>query len=130
MIKSLSLSTALLSIGLLMSAGSVSARTRGTFVPNPGSDAQIAAVASAVNPAQILTLWASAIYTGVDDGDRNTYKDKGNDSHKDKDKDIDRDKDTHGPIPTPESPTILSFGAALLIGGGVLYSLRLRGSKK
>jgi len=117
--RSLCLSAALLFIVLLMSAGSVSARTGGTFVPIPGSGAQIKAVASAVNPAQILTFWANLMYTGGGEG----YQ--GDDKDKDKDKDKDHDHD-----PVPEPSTILSFGAALLIGGGVLYSRRLRRNRR
>ena len=120
MIKSLSMSAVLLSIVLLIFAGSVSARTGGTSVPIPGSAAQIKAVASAVNPPQILTLWASSIYTGGGDGEH--------EDDKDKDKDKDKDHDDHSPAPEPS--TILSFGAALLIGGGVLYSRRLRRNRK
>ena len=40
------------------------------------------------------------------------------------------DHDRDDKAPTPEPSTILSFGAALLIGGGVLYSRRLRANKK
>ena len=126
MTKSPHLRSALLSMVLLISAGSVSARTGGTFVLTPGSAFQINAVTSAVNPSQILTFLASAIYTGGGDG--NQDNDKDNDKGKDKDKD--KDKDEHGPSPTPEPSTILSFGAALLIGGGVLFSRRMRRSKK
>lgn len=34
------------------------------------------------------------------------------------------------PAPVPEPPTILSLGAALVIGGGVLFLRRLRGGRK
>ena len=64
MIKSLSLSGGLLSLVLLISAGSASARPGGTFVPNPTSPAQINAVASVFNPSQVLAIWASPAYTG------------------------------------------------------------------
>jgi hypothetical protein len=124
MIKSPHLSSALLAIVLLICAGSVSARTGGTFVPIPGSAIQINTVTSAVSQSQILTFLASSIYTGGGDGNQDDDKDN------DKDKDKDKDKNEHGPSPTPEPSTILSFGAALLIGGGVLYSRRLRRSKK
>jgi hypothetical protein len=116
------LSSALLFIVLLMCAGSVSARTGGTFVPTPGSAIQVNAVTSAVNPSPILTFLASAIYTGGGDGNQ--------DNDKNEDKDKDKDKHNHAPSPTPEPSTILSFGAALLIGGGVLYSRRLRRNRK
>ncbi len=116
--KSPHLSSALLAIVLLICAGSVSARTGGTFVPIPGSAIQINTVTSAVNQSQILTFLGSSIYTG------------GGDGNQDDDKDKDKDKDNHAPSPTPEPSTILSFGAALLIGGGVLYSRRLRRNRK
>jgi len=126
MIRSLRLSAALLFIALLICAGSVSARTGGTFVPIPGSAIQNNAVTSAVNQFQNLTFFASAIYTGGGDGNEDDNKDDG----KDKDKDKKKDKDDKGPSPTPEPSTMLSFGAALLIGGGVLYSMRLRRNRK
>jgi hypothetical protein len=110
MIRSLGLSAALLAIVLLVCAGSMSARTGGPVVLNPGSAIQLNAVTSAVNPSQILTIWANLLYTGGGDG----YQ----------------DNDKHGPSPTPEPSTILSFGAALLIGGGVFYSRRLRRNRK
>jgi len=119
MIKSLGLCAALLAIVLLTSAVSVSARTGGIAIPNPGSAIPIHVFSSAVNHTQIFTFLGSAIYTGEGDGNHDDDKDK------DRDKDKDKDKD-HGPSPTPEPSTMLSFGAALLIGGGVLYSRRLR----
>jgi hypothetical protein len=74
MVKSLGLSTALLSIVLLICAGSVSARTGDTFVPIPGSAIQINAVTSAINQPQILTFLASEIYTGGGDGYQDTTR--------------------------------------------------------
>src|SRR5579864_5814074 len=121
MIRSLSVSAALLFIVLLMCAGSVSARTGGTFVPVPGSAAQINAVASAVNPSQALSLWAITIYTGGNGGKHYGNDDGKKDGHDDGD---DNDDDNGGDDrhddrrPTPEPSTILSFGAAILIGGG------------
>src|SRR5580700_2029212 len=124
MIKSLSMSAALLSIVLLMSAGSISAGTGGTSVPIPGSAAQIKTVASAVHSSQILTLWASSIYSG--DGEGKDYDDKHGDRDHDRDHDGDHDRDHDGDHdrgrgrdrdghnPTPEPSTILSFGAAVL----------------
>jgi hypothetical protein len=126
MIRSLSVSAALLAIVLLISAGSMSARTGGTVVPNPGSAIQLNAVTSAVNQPEILAFLASSIYTGGGDG----YQDNDKDKDKDKDHDKDNDKGQHGPSPAPEPSTILSYGAALLIGGGVLYSRRLRRNRK
>jgi hypothetical protein len=139
MIRSLVLSAALLTTVLLMSAGSASARPGGTFVPSPGSAVQIKAVASAVNPFQILTIWASPIYTGGGEGNHDGYHDGNHDGYHDGDHNGNHDgdhngnhdgHDNDGKAPTPEPSTILSFGAALLIGGGVLYSRRLRANKK
>ena len=124
MIKSLCLSVALLSILLFMSAGTASARTRGVLNTNlTGSATQLIAIASFGHPTQALNISAISMFSG--DGD--DHHDDG-DGDKD-DHDGDHDKD-HGPKPTPEPSTILSFGAALLIGAGVLASRRLRGSRK
>jgi hypothetical protein len=125
MIRSLGLSATLpAAAALLMCAGSVSARTRGTCAPIPKSTIQMNAVTSAVNQSQSLASWASLIYSGGDDG----YQDW--DKGKDKDKDKWKDKDPRAPIPAPEPSTMLSFGAALLIGGAALYSRRLRRNRK
>jgi hypothetical protein len=121
MIRLLGLGAALLSIGLFVNAGSASARTGGTFVPNQGSGAQIQAVASALNLPQGLAIMASPIYTGGDVGNKYGDGDGKNNGGSD---------DHTGPDPTPEPTTILSFGAALLIGGGVIYSRRLRRNRK
>jgi hypothetical protein len=120
MFKTLGVSTALLSLALLISAGAVSSQTRGTIVRTSGAANQNSAVLSGVNESQMLTSMGSAIYDG---GNGNQYN---NDQNKDKDKDKDKDKNPHGPTPTPEPSTFLSFGAAILIGFGVLYSRRLR----
>lgn len=133
MIRSLGMSIALLTIVLLMSASSASARSGGTFVPTLGSAAQISAVVSAVNPSQILNPRASAMYLSGDGGnygdhDDNKNGNKGGDNGWGKDKDKDHDRDSNAPVPEPS--TILSFGAALLIGCGVLYSRRLHRNKK
>jgi len=124
MIRSLSLSAALLSLVLLISAGSASARSGGTYVPNPGSATQIKAAASAFNPTQVLAIWASIIYTGGNGG--NNGNNNGSDNNGNGNGGGDDKKDP----PIPEPSTILSFGAALLIGGGVLYSRRLRRNRK
>jgi len=46
------------------------------------------------------------------------------------DNEMGRDKDDRAPDPAPEPSTILSFGAALVIGAGVIYLRRLRGERK
>jgi hypothetical protein len=66
-------------------------------------------------------LWGDSDHDKDHDGDR--------DRDHDHDHDKDHDKGKHGPKPTPEPSTLLSFGAALLIGGGVFYSRRLRRNK-
>ncbi len=125
MIRTLIVNTVLLSTALWMTSLSASARTD-AFVP-------------AVNRAHAPILWAGAIYTGGDNGGNGNGYDNGGNWDKDKGKgdhdgwDGDKDKGKHdrdGHAPTPEPSTVLSFGAALLIGGGVLYSRRLRKSRK
>jgi PEP-CTERM motif len=154
MTRSLSLSAALLSIVTLVFSHSSSAKTGGTFVQ---TNVQSAALLNAAAfPSKALNIWANSNYAIVDDGYMRKDKDKDKDwdvdgyKHKDKDKDRDgngykhkdKDKDRDGNgdgdkdgqpqfhnVPTPEPSTLLSFGAAILIGGGVLYSRRLRKNK-
>src|ERR1700730_7158401 len=115
MIKSICLSVALLSILLLVSAGTASAQTRRVLDTNlAGAATQLIAIASFGHPTQALNISAISMFSG--DGDDHHDGDGDKDDH-----DGDHDKD-HGPKPTPEPSTILSFGAALLIGGGVLAS--------
>src|SRR5579864_4097604 len=130
MIRSLVLNAALLSIGLLVNAGSASARRGGTFVPNQGTSAQIKAVASAINLTQVLAILVNPIYTGGDGGNQYGKGDGGNQYGKGDGGNQYGKGDggnqygkgdggnNKGPEPTPEPSTILSFGAALVIGGG------------
>ncbi len=123
MTKSLGLSAALLSLVLLIGAASVSARAGGPFVSaSATSVSQSNVVNLFAHPAQTLSILANPIF--MDNGD--------NDHRYDPDNDGDRDHHDHdkAPSPTPEPSTLLSFGAALLIGGGVLFSRRLRRSGK
>ena len=150
MTRSLGSSAALLSIVLLMSSASLSAKTGGASgQTHVRAATQLIATTSAV-PSQVLTIWAGAIYDGGDEGFKSKDRDKDTDIDKDRDgdkdnhhhdgdgdkdnhhRDGDGDKDDHSHHhePTPEPSTLLSFGAAILIGGGVLYSRRLRGTKK
>jgi hypothetical protein len=129
MSRSVSLFAALSSILLLMSSFCVLARTGGTFAPNPGSAAQIKAVTSTVYPSQVLVSSASPNYTGGDAGNQNGNGDGNKNGYGDEHKNG-RGGGPWEPKPTPEPPTLLSFGAALLIGGGVLYSRRLRRNRK
>jgi hypothetical protein len=135
MIKLLGSTAALLAIVLLMSVGSVSARTGGTFVPIPGSSGQIKAVASTVNPSPVLAIWSNPLHTDGEDGHQYGYgngNENGNGNGNENNYgNHNGDKNEGGKgrkdrAPAPEPSTILSFGAALLIGGGVLYSRRLR----
>lgn len=128
MIRSMHLSAALLSIVLLASAGSVSARTARTVgAISPGSSHAVA-VPSSVSSSGALDLLAAAVYMS-DGDDGNKDKDRDRDRDRDRDKDHD-DKDGRGPAPSPEPSTILSFGVALLVGGGVLLARRLRQNQK
>lgn len=121
--KSLGWSAALLGIVLLLGAVFASAKTTETSVQaQVGPAASISSAALAVPPG-VVALPASALYTWGDDGG----KDKDKDGDGDNDKDDHHHKHDHDP--TPEPSTLLSFGAAILIGGGVLYSRRVRKSK-
>jgi hypothetical protein len=124
MIKSLNVSAAVLSIILLVNSVSAQTRTGGTLAPNLGPAAQIKAVSSVISSPQVLAIWASPIYNSGDSGNQygNGNYGYGNDGNGKKKK--------HDHDPAPEPSTILSFGAALLIGGGVLYSRRLRRNRK
>jgi hypothetical protein len=109
MTRTFSLIAALLSIVLLMSATCASAGSKGPSVPlSTRSVFHTGAANPSINPSPAMALLGSIIYTVGDEPDH----------------------DADDPAPTPEPSTILSFGAALLIGGGVLYSLRLRRNRK
>ena len=125
MIKSLLLGVALLSMLVLMSLESVSALAGGTSFPIQDRWAmQLRPVAPDTHPSRLLTVWfSSSDHAGDSDRDHHHDGDGGHDH--DGDGDHDHDGDKHAPPPTPEPSTILSFGAALLIGGGVLLSRRL-----
>jgi hypothetical protein len=121
MVKSPAIRTALLTLALFAGVACVSARTSETFVSlRSGTAMQLRASANHLDG--ILMLWDGH------DGDDDRDKDRGD---KDRDKDRgDKDKDDHAPSPSPEPSTLLSFGAAALIGLGVLYSRRLLGNRK
>jgi hypothetical protein len=83
-----------------------------------------------VSASLLPTIWSSSTILWGQDGD---YKDHSEDKDHSGDKDHDKDKrhDQNGaPSPTPEPSTILTFGAALAIGGGVLFLGRLRKERK
>jgi len=116
MIKSIAWTAALLFAVFLMSSAFASAGAGGTFVlDSAGPAARMNAINPAVHPAQIPVIWANPLYTGGDG-----YPDYDKYKHKDH---------RHDHDPAPEPSTLLSFGAALLIGGAVLYSRRLRRKK-
>lgn len=119
--KSLVWSAALLGVVLLLGVVSVSARSSSTLAKSGVGPAAFAVPLA--TPLQTMTLSSSAIYTWENDGDKDKDKDGDGDHDRD-DRHRHRDHD-----PTPEPSTLLSFGAAILIGGGVLYSRRLRKSK-
>ena len=124
--RTFGLSVALLSALFLMLAFTASAGTGSTFVPVPASAASTGVITSSFNAVQAQVAWFNALrddgamrdsrkMTGAKDDDDNGEKE-----------DHDRD-DKHAPVPEPS--TILSFGAALLIGAGVLYSRRARSKR-
>lgn len=110
MIRSLGLSLALLSVVLLAGAAYASARSEREFVINPGPVEQFTAGALAVDLSEV-----AAHYTTSDIGYRNGDNTGGDHEASDR---------------NSESPNILSFAAALLIGGVVLYSRRTRRGRK
>jgi hypothetical protein len=96
-------------------------------------DVQSADLGPNVSVSLLPTIWSSASVLWGHDGDD---KDKDHDWNKDHDWDKDHDRDKGherkggAPAPTPEPSTLLSFGAAIVIGGAVLLSRRLRASRK
>ena len=123
MIRSLLVIATLLFMVMLVSAESVSARTGGTSDPVlAGTDAGLNA------PASLLpSIWFVGHNNDNNSGENNNGNDNGDNNNNNGEHD---NGDSRGPNPAPEPSTMLSFGAALLIGGGVLYSLRLRRNRK
>ena len=153
MIKALSQGAFVLCMAALIGAGTVSPRTVKTPVPGlAGRPTEFNVVTSTTTDlaertlCQILRL-ASRAATGMHSMNAGlnvstsllptiwsttTSSGDGNDDDKDtdKEKDKDKDKEDRAPAPNPEPSTILSFGAALVIGAGVIYLRRLRGQRK
>jgi hypothetical protein len=144
---------------VLMSAGSVSAGTGGTSAPAlAGWATGLKAVASVANPTegtlgQILrstlravnavqstdsrldlsasllsAIWLSSINSvilgGNDDNQGGNNNDQGQNNNNQ------NQNGDPAPAPIPEPSTLLSFGAALLIGGGFLLFRRLRKDRR
>lgn len=142
MVRLPAIRTALVTLALFAGVACVSARTSETAVSlRSGTAMQLQALASANHANGILMLLDRR--DGDDERnrgwDRDDHRDKGwdRDDHRDKDGDKDRDRDgddkqsnPHAPSPTPEPSTLLSFGAAALIGGAVIYSRRLLRNRK
>lgn len=135
--KSLALRAAFLFIAVLMSSIFLAAATGATSVPAAerlGWGMPTVGLDSSSHVSPLVTFLAGSL---TFDGDRDRGKDLDKDGEHDRDRDHDGDHDHDrdlkkggAPSPTPEPSTLLSFGAALLIGGGVIYSQRLRRSKK
>ena len=140
MIRFLPLTQSLLCMAVLMSTGVVAARAgRASFPVSAGAEVAItsATVTSVEEPlTQALKSSLGAVSTNWSGpaGLRGDNDNQGNQNHEaDGDdrngKDHDRDHDDP-PTPSPEPSTILSFGVALLIGGGVLVLGRMRETRK
>jgi hypothetical protein len=140
MSKSIPLVACLLCIAALIAAG-VTSTQAGTSVPVPASPpTSVSNLGLAVPASMLPAIWLNAVKSWENDGydrdkdkDKDKYKDKDQDKDKDKDKDKGKDKDKDkddAPAPTPEPSTLLSFGVALIVGGGVFFLGRLRKARK
>jgi hypothetical protein len=132
MFKLITLGACLVGMTALIGPGTVSARAGGTSAPLVGVVNGVQSADSGLNVSASLlpTIWSSSTILWGQDGD---YKDHSVDKGHDWDKDHDKDKRHDGngaPSPTPEPSTILTFGAALAIGGGVLFLGRLRRERR
>lgn len=125
MTRSLVLSAALICIVTLVCSHSLSAKAVGTLVQTKDQSVTLLNTATSVFPSRALSIWAGSNYIIDDDVNKN----KDGDGNGDWSKWYKDDRHRHHHEPTPEPSTLLSFGAAILIGGGVLYSRRLRKSK-
>ncbi len=131
---------ALVTLALLAGVACASARSSESAISIRGGTIMQSQTFAPANHALGLFMFLDRHDSG-DDRDRgwdgDSHRDGDRDSHRDNngDKDRDRDgdgnhKDPHAPSPNPEPSTLLSFGAAALIGGAVLYSRRLLGNRK
>jgi hypothetical protein len=133
MTRSRCLKAAFLCIVTLVWSHSLSAKTGGAFVQTNIQSAPLLYTLTSTLPSQALSIWPASNYLVDDDGYKHD-KDKDWDWKKDHDGDGDKDDHDHDRHrrrhePAPEPSTLLSFAAAILIGGGVFYSRRLRRSK-
>jgi hypothetical protein len=144
MIRLLPLTQSLLCMAVLMSAGAVAVRAGGASLPvSAGSATEVAltsAVATSVEEPLTQRLksslgavsinWSSPTgWPGDNDHQGNENREGDGDDRNGRDHDRDHDHDKP-PTPTPEPSTVLSFGVALLIGGGVLLLGRMRETRK
>jgi hypothetical protein len=146
MIRLLRLTQSLLCMAVLMSAGAVAVRAGGASLPvsaRPGAEVALtSATATLVEEPLTQTLrsslgavsinWSSPTGWLGDNGHQgNENRDGDGDDRNGKDRDRDHDHDhDKPPTPSPEPSTVLSFGVALLIGGGVLLLGRMRETRK
>jgi hypothetical protein len=135
MLKFITSGACLMCIAALFGARTASARAAGTSTPVIRAVTVMRSADSGLSSASLLPAMSSSsmILWGQDGNDNGGGK--GHDWDKDHDKGHDwgkgKDGDPDGPpSPTPEPSTILTFGAALAIGGGVFYLERLRKLRK
>ena len=132
MVRLPGIKAALVTLALLAGVTCASARSSETAISlRSGTAMQLQALAPANDAIGHFVFWDR--HDSDDerdrDWDRDDHRDK--DGNKDGDRDGDGDQnDPHAPSPTPEPSTLLSFGAAALIGGAVIYSRRLLGNRK
>jgi hypothetical protein len=128
MVRLPGINAALVTLALLAGVACASARSSEAAISlRSGTAMRFQALAPANHAIEFFVFW--------DRHDSDDERDKGwdRDNHSDNDGDNDADgnhDDPHAPSPTPEPSTLLSFGAAALIGGAVIYSRRLLGNRK
>ena len=127
--KSILVVACLVCTAALLGAGVVSTQA-GTLVPvqaSPLISATTPMLNSGLTVADFLlpTPWSHKLKSG--DGNSNgKYKDNHKVRRADGEAEDDEAGEDEAPAPTPEPTTLLSFGVALIIGGGVFFLGRLR----
>ena len=138
MFKLITLGACLVGMTALIGAGTASARAGGISVPLVGAVNGVQSADSGLNVSASLlpTVWSNSTILWGQDGDYKDHArdndhagDKGHDWDNDHRKGKDHDRES-APSPTPEPSTILTFGAALAIGGSVFFLGRLRKERK